>query len=66
MQITEGASERITEYIDKILIVPVLVNLNNEYAGLPKNMVLDPGWFNRNRIKSKNLWKRIRLFFKSN
>ena len=28
-----------------------LANKNNVQAGLLKNMVLDPGWFNRNRTK---------------
>ena len=43
LQITEEATERTTEYTDKMLIVLVLVNQNNKQIGLRKNMVLDPG-----------------------
>ena len=45
-------------------IVPV--NIQNEQAGLPKEMVPDPGQFNRNRIKFKDWQRGIRLFLKSN
>ena len=38
----------------------------NVQAGLPKNMVLDPGWFNGDQIKFKDWWRGIRLFLKSN
>jgi len=37
----------------------------NIQAGLPKNMVLDPGWFNDDRSKFKDWWRGIRLFLKS-
>ena len=43
LQITEEALERTTEYMEKISTVPVPVNKNNEQAGLPKNMVPNPG-----------------------
>ena len=43
LQIIEEATERTTEYTDKMLIVLVLVNQNNKQIGLWKNMVLDPG-----------------------
>jgi len=33
---------------------------------LPKNIVSDPGWFDRDRMKFKNWWRRMRLFLKSN
>jgi len=29
-------------------------------------MVSDPGWFDRDRMKFKNWWRRMRLFLKSN
>jgi len=32
----------------------------------PKSMVLDPGWFNRDRTKFEDWWRGIRLFLKSN
>ena len=38
----------------------------NIQAGLPKNMVLDPGWFNGDRSKFEDWWRGIRLFLKSN
>ena len=33
---------------------------------MPKNMVSDLGWFDRNRMKFKDWWRRMRLFLKSN
>jgi len=66
LQITEEALERTTEYIDKILTAPVPVNKNNRQAGLPKNMVPNPEWFDRNRMKFKDWWRGMRLFLKSN
>jgi len=38
----------------------------NIQAGLPKNMVLDPGWFDSDRSKFEDWWRGIRLFLKSN
>ena len=38
----------------------------NVQAGLPKNMVLDPGWFNGDRSKFEDWWRGIRLILKSN
>jgi len=33
---------------------------------MPKNMVLDPGWFDGDRTKFKDWWRGMRLFLKSN
>ena len=33
---------------------------------MPKNMVPDPGWFDRDRSKFEDWWRGIRLFLKSN
>jgi len=33
---------------------------------LPKNMVLDPGWFDSDQTKFEDWWREIRLFLKSN
>ena len=33
---------------------------------MPKSIVLDPGWFNRDRIKFEDQWRGIQLFLKSN
>ena len=38
----------------------------NVQAGLPKSMVLDPGWFNGDWSKFEDWWRGIRLFLKSN
>ena len=38
----------------------------NAQAGLPKSIVPDPGWFNRDRSKFEDWWRGIRLFLKSN
>jgi len=38
----------------------------NAQAGLPKNMVPDPGWFDGDWSKFEDWWRRIRLFLKSN
>jgi len=38
----------------------------NIQAGLPKNMVPDPGWFDGDRMKFEDWWRGIRLFLKSN
>jgi len=38
----------------------------NVQAGLPKNMVPDPEWFDGDRTKFEDWWRGIRLFLKSN
>jgi len=38
----------------------------NIQAGLPKNMVPDPGWFDGDQSKFEDWWRGIRLFLKSN
>ena len=38
----------------------------NVQAGLPKSMVLDPGWFDGDQSKFEDWWRGIRLFLKSN
>jgi len=38
----------------------------NIQIGMPKNMVLDPGWFDGDRTKFKDWWRGMRLFLKSN
>ena len=70
MQINEEAS------IDKykpmgtemsVAPAPTAAAINeNVQAGLLKNMVLDPGWFNGDRSKFEDWWRGIRLFLKSN
>ena len=45
-----------------------MVVTSQEYgqAGLPKNMVPDPWWFDSDRTKFEDWWREIRLFLKSN
>jgi len=38
----------------------------NAQAGLLKNMVPDPEWFDSDQMKFKDWWRGIRLFLKSN
>jgi len=38
----------------------------NVQAGLPKNIVPDPGWFDGDQTKFEDWWRGIRLFLKSN
>ena len=45
---------------------PVVTPAVNESAGMPKSMVLDPGWFEGNQTKFEDWWRGIRLFLKSN
>ena len=66
MKIIKEASERMTEYTDEMLTVPVPIQENNGQTGVPKNMVPDSRWFDRNRTKFEDWWREIRLFLKSN
>ena len=43
-----------------------VANSRNIQAGLPKNMVPDPGWFDGDQSKFEDWWRGIRLFLKSN
>ena len=60
----EDALEKTIEYTNKMLTA--LVNVQNKQAELLKSMVLDLGWFDRDRTKFEDWWRRIRLFLKSN
>jgi len=70
LQINEEAS--IDEYKPtdtEISVAPAPVAAvvsENIQAGLPKNMVLDLGWFDGNQSKFEDWWRGIRLFLKSN
>jgi len=48
------ASGRTIEYTDNMSTAPVPIQENNGQAGVPKNMVSDPGWFNGDRMKFKD------------
>ena len=67
LQITNKASEKIYEQSDKEMFAkpaPVMMN-NNKQAVMPKNMVPDSEWFNEDRTKFEDWWKRMWLFLKS-
>ena len=70
MQINEKASTDEYETTNtEMSVVPAPVAAavsENVQAGLPKNMVPDPGWFDSDRSKFEDWWRGIRLFLKSN
>jgi len=67
LQINEEASTEEYEQTDtEMSVAPAAVASKNVQAGLPKSMVLDPGWFDGDRSKFENWWRRIQLFLKSN
>jgi len=70
LQINEEASMSKYEQTDTEMLVAqataAIAVSENVQAGLPKNMVLDPGWFDGDRSKFEDWWRGIRLFLKSN
>ena len=70
MQINKEASMEEYEQTDTEMSVALATTAaavsRNVQAGLPKNMVLDPGWFDGDRSKFEDWWREIRLFLKSN
>ena len=52
--------------MDTEISSPVAIQEKNGQAVVPKNMVPDLEWFNRNKTKFKDWQREIRLFFKSN
>jgi len=59
------SGETNTEYMDEmsIILAPVV---QNKQAEILKSIVPDLEWFDRNKTKFEDWWKRIRLFLKSN
>jgi len=47
----EDASEEMTEYTTKMLVALVSATVQNKQTVMLKSMVLDLGWFNRDRTK---------------
>ena len=48
-------------------VAPVLaMTNNNKQAVIPKNMVPDPGWFDGDRTKFEDWWRKMQLFLKGN
>ena len=70
MQINEEASTSEYEQMDTEMSVAQTTTAaavsENVQAGLLKNIVLDPGWFDGDRSKFEDWWRGIRLFLKSN
>jgi len=70
LQITEEASDEYKQTTtEEMSVAPApaaVANSENVQAGLPKNMVPDPGWFDGDRTKFEDRWRGIRLFLKSN
>jgi len=68
LQITEEASSKdkqIDIEMSSALALAVTMNKNIQ-AEMPKNIVLDPGWFDGHQTKFEDWWRGIRLFLKSN
>ena len=65
MQITEEASDEYEQTtIEEMSVAPTpaaVANSENVQAGLPKNMILDPGWFDSDQTKFEDWWGGIRL-----
>ena len=70
LQIDERNSTDEYEQTDTEMLTapaPMAVEIGgNVSAGLPKSIVLDPGWFDGDRSKFEDWWRGIRLFLKSN
>ena len=69
LQITEEASSEYKQTTTEEILTapaPVVIINENRQAGMPKNIVLDPGWFDSDQTKFEDWWRRIRLFLKSN
>ena len=70
LQINEEASTNKYEQTDtEMSIAPATTAAavsENIQAGLPKNIVPDPGWFDGDQSKFEDWWRGIRLFLKSN
>jgi len=70
LQINKEASTEEYEQTDiEMSVAPAMTTAavnENIQAGLLKNMVLDPGWFDGDQSKFEDWWRGIRLFLKSN
>ena len=68
MQITEEASEykQTDMEMSAAPALAAVANSKNVQVEMPKNMVLDLGWFDGDQTKFEDWWRGIRLFLKSN
>ena len=66
LQINEEASTNYEPMDTEMSTAPAATPAVNKSAGMPKSMVLDPEWFDGDRMKFEDWWRGIRLFLKSN
>ena len=64
LRITEEASSKDKQIDTEMSIAPEPTV--NKLAGIPRNIVLDLGWFDSDQTKFEDWWRGIRLFLKSN
>jgi len=62
--VSNKSTEPATPETDRMSTAPVQVVYNESIP--TKTMVLDPGWFDGDRMKFEDWWRRICLFLKSN
>jgi len=63
----EEASDNYEQTDTEILVALAPAEINeNVQVVMPKNIVLDPRWFDGDRMKFEDWWRGIRLFLKSN
>ena len=66
LQITEEALNKYKQIDTEMSTALAPTPAINESAEVPKGMVPDPGWFDRDWTKFEDWWREIRLFLKSN
>ena len=63
LRITDKASNETSKQTDTEMSTapaPMTIEISgNVSAGMPKNMILDPGWFDGDWTKFKDWWRRI-------
>ena len=65
----EASTEEYKQTDTEMSVTPAMTTAavnKNVQIGWPKNMVSDPGWFDRDWSKFEDWWRGIRLFLKSN
>ena len=62
--VSNRSTKPATPEIDRMLTAPALAVYNKSVP--TKTMVPDPGWFDRDKMKFEDWWRKIRLFLKSN
>jgi len=62
--VSNRSTEPVTPETDRMSAAPAPAVYNESIP--TKTMVLDPGWFDGDRMKFEDWWREIRLFLKSN